>query len=145
MQWRAFPHVSGIGHAQRLSNYAITVQSSSDSQGAILVLNEWRAQQDYCGPAAHGGVNAKAIVIAAHDMIGIGIGIGIVALAHASMAQTSAAPAKAGTRLITLGTAAGASPRAHRAQSSNLLIVNGALYVIDAGDSVARRAGLYPE
>ena len=75
----------------------------------------------------------------------IGIGIGIVALAHASMAQTSAAPAKAGTRLITLGTAAGASPRAHRAQSSNLLIVNGALYVIDAGDSVARRAGLYPE
>ena len=30
-------------------------------------------------------------------------------------------------------------PRAHRAQSSNLLIVNGALYVIDAGDGVLRR------
>lgn len=46
---------------------------------------------------------------------------------------------KAGTRLITLGTAGGPSLRAGRAQSSNLLIVNGALYVIDAGDRVARR------
>jgi ribonuclease BN (tRNA processing enzyme) len=44
-----------------------------------------------------------------------------------------------GTRLITLGTSAGPPPRAHRAQSSNLLIVNGALYVVDAGDGVARR------
>jgi len=46
---------------------------------------------------------------------------------------------KVGTRLITLGTSAGPPPRAHRAQSSNLLIVNGALYVVDAGDGVARR------
>jgi ribonuclease BN (tRNA processing enzyme) len=46
---------------------------------------------------------------------------------------------KSGTRLITLGTSGGPPPRAHRAQSSNLLIVNGALYVIDAGDGVARR------
>ena len=46
---------------------------------------------------------------------------------------------KSGTRLITLGTSAGPPPRAHRAQSSNLLIVNGALYVVDAGDGVARR------
>jgi len=46
---------------------------------------------------------------------------------------------KAGTRLITLGTSAGPPPRTHRAQSSNLLIVNGALYVIDAGDGVSRR------
>jgi len=46
---------------------------------------------------------------------------------------------KPGTRLITLGTSAGPPPRTHRAQSSNLLIVNGALYVVDAGDGVARR------
>lgn len=46
---------------------------------------------------------------------------------------------KPGTRLITLGTSAGPPPRAHRAQSSNLLIVNGILYVVDAGDGVARR------
>ena len=43
------------------------------------------------------------------------------------------------TRLITLGTVGGPPPRAHRAQSSNLLIVNGTLYVIDAGDGAARR------
>ena len=43
------------------------------------------------------------------------------------------------TRLITLGTAAGPPPRAHRAQSSNLLIVSGTPYVIDAGDGAARR------
>ena len=43
------------------------------------------------------------------------------------------------TRLITLGTAAGPPPRAHRAQSSNLLMVNGTPYVIDAGDGTARR------
>jgi ribonuclease BN (tRNA processing enzyme) len=46
---------------------------------------------------------------------------------------------KAGTRLITLGTSGVPPSRAHRAQSSNLLIVNGALYVVDAGDGVARR------
>ena len=72
-------------------------------------------------------------------LITILISLCIIALAHESMAQTSAAPSKTGTRLITLGTAAGPNPRAHRAQSSNLLIVNGALYVIDAGDGVSRR------
>ena len=65
--------------------------------------------------------------------------ISIAALAHESMAQTSPAPSKMGTRLVTLGTTAGPPPRAHRAQSSNLLIVNGSLYVVDAGDGVARR------
>jgi ribonuclease BN (tRNA processing enzyme) len=43
------------------------------------------------------------------------------------------------TRLITLGTAAGPPPRAHRTQPSNLLIVNQTPYVIDAGDGSARR------
>jgi ribonuclease BN (tRNA processing enzyme) len=41
--------------------------------------------------------------------------------------------------LLTLGTAAGPSLRADRAQSSNLLTVNGTHYVVDAGDGVARR------
>jgi len=41
--------------------------------------------------------------------------------------------------LITLGTAGGPSARPGRAQSSNLLTVNGTYYVIDAGDGVARR------
>ena len=43
------------------------------------------------------------------------------------------------TQLITLGTAGGPLPRADRAQSSNLLVVNGALYLIDAGGSVTSR------
>lgn len=43
--------------------------------------------------------------------------------------------------LITLGTAAGPSLRPDRAQSSNLLTVNGTHYVVDAGDGVARRIG----
>jgi ribonuclease BN (tRNA processing enzyme) len=47
--------------------------------------------------------------------------------------------ARGQTRLITLGTAAGPPPRAHRAQSSNLLTVNGMPYVVDAGDGAARR------
>jgi len=41
--------------------------------------------------------------------------------------------------LITLGTAGGPVPRRGRAQSSNLLTVNGTHYVVDAGDGVARR------
>ena len=63
------------------------------------------------------------------------------ACAGSAAAQTggSAAASTRGTRLITLGTIAGPGPRARRAQSSNLLIVNGALYIIDAGDGVARR------
>src|SRR5260221_439722 len=47
--------------------------------------------------------------------------------------------AKRGTRLITLGTAGGPVPRTGRAQSANLLIVSGALYLVDAGDGVTRR------
>src|SRR5215470_7978273 len=43
------------------------------------------------------------------------------------------------SRVITLGTAAGPSLRPDRAQSSNLLTVNGTHYVVDAGDGVARR------
>jgi ribonuclease BN (tRNA processing enzyme) len=41
--------------------------------------------------------------------------------------------------LVTLGTAAGPSLRPDRAQSSNLLTVNGTHYVVDAGDGVGRR------
>jgi ribonuclease BN (tRNA processing enzyme) len=49
--------------------------------------------------------------------------------------------------LLTLGTAAGPSLRPNRAQSSNLLTVNGTNYVVDAGDGVTRslaKAGIDP-
>jgi ribonuclease BN (tRNA processing enzyme) len=65
---------------------------------------------------------------------------GALAMTAASdriMAQNT--PAKSGTTLITLGTAGGPLPRADRAQSSNLLIVDGTLYLIDAGGGVTGR------
>ena len=65
--------------------------------------------------------------------------IGFAPLVMDSSGQTAPTRPKIGTRLITLGTAAGPLPRAGRAQSSNLLTVNGTHYVIDAGDGVARR------
>ena len=68
------------------------------------------------------------------------LGLATLALAlpiHESWAAAS--QAKAGTRLITLGTRAGPTPTVGRAQTSNLLIVNGTLYIIDAGDGVVRR------
>jgi ribonuclease BN (tRNA processing enzyme) len=43
------------------------------------------------------------------------------------------------SRLITLGTRGGPVPTKDRAQSSNVLIVNGTNYLIDAGDGVIRR------
>jgi ribonuclease BN (tRNA processing enzyme) len=52
-------------------------------------------------------------------------------------AQTPAAAS--GTTLITLGTAGGPLPRPDRAQSSNLLVVNGTLYLIDTGGGVTGR------
>ena len=50
-----------------------------------------------------------------------------------------AQPANSGTRLIILGTKAGPVPVVGRAQTANLLIVNGTYYFIDAGGGVVRR------
>ena len=73
-------------------------------------------------------------------LFAIVISISIIAFTRESMAQTSEAPLpKKGTRLVTLGTRSGPQPTVGRAQSSNLLIVNGALYVLDAGPGGTRR------
>ena len=63
--------------------------------------------------------------------------LGLVALAPDGSAQGTPRPAV--SQIITLGTGGGPLPRAGLAQSSNLLIVNGKLYLIDAGDGVTRR------
>jgi len=63
------------------------------------------------------------------------------AVPRIAKAQPSSEVSNKGMRLFTLGTAAGPGPRAHQAQPSNLLTVNGTHYVIDAGDGVARRIG----
>lgn len=69
------------------------------------------------------------------------ISMSIVALACESGAQNSVGttPPKTGARLITLGTRGGPIPMAERAQSSNVLIVNGAFYIVDAGEGITRR------
>ncbi len=59
------------------------------------------------------------------------------AAASRAFAQTPATPS--GTTLITLGTRGGPLPTPDRAQSSNLLVVNGALYLIDGGGAVTMR------
>src|SRR4051794_642192 len=56
-----------------------------------------------------------------------------------AQASSEGASAEKGTRVITLGTKSGPNLARGRAQSSNLLVVNGAQYVIDAGDGVTRR------
>ena len=63
--------------------------------------------------------------------------IALFAAADRSLAQTKP-PAK-GTVLITLGTRGGPLPTPGRTQSSNLLVVNGTPYLIDAGDGATRR------
>jgi ribonuclease BN (tRNA processing enzyme) len=61
------------------------------------------------------------------------------AFRNVSRAQTPGAAPRKGTRFITLGTRSGPTPDLHRAQCSNVLITNGAAYIIDAGDGVSRR------
>src|ERR1051326_8109330 len=69
------------------------------------------------------------------------LGASVFASAGATLAQSTGSNAAppSGVRLITLGTTAGPLPRKDRAQFSNVLIVNGTPYLIDAGDGVARR------
>ncbi|HYL23108.1 MAG TPA: MBL fold metallo-hydrolase [Burkholderiales bacterium] len=64
----------------------------------------------------------------------------LTALAGSALPQTASPKAAAsGTVLITLGTRGGPLPTRGRTQSANLLVVNEALYLIDAGDGVTRR------
>jgi ribonuclease BN (tRNA processing enzyme) len=68
-----------------------------------------------------------------------------LALAGAGRVAASAPRLQAKTRLILLGTAGGPRPRKSRAASAQVIIANGAAYVVDCGDGVARqlvRAGV---
>jgi ribonuclease BN (tRNA processing enzyme) len=65
---------------------------------------------------------------------------GLATASDRSVAQSGGDKAAAtGTQIITLGTRGGPLPTKDRAQSSNLLVVNGTLYLIDAGDGATRR------
>ncbi len=76
--------------------------------------------------------NALAVALASVLMASAGTRL-------AAQSNGSAVTAPSATTLITLGTRGGPLPTADRTQSSNLLVVNGTLYLIDAGDNVTRR------
>ena len=57
----------------------------------------------------------------------------------AALAGGAWRPQQPRTRLILLGTGGGPRPRTTRAASSQVIIVNNALYVVDCGDGVARQ------
>jgi ribonuclease BN (tRNA processing enzyme) len=63
-------------------------------------------------------------------------------LALTAAAGDAQPPSDAGTRLILLGTAGGPALKKARAQPANALIVNGHVYIIDAGNGVARQMAL---
>jgi ribonuclease BN (tRNA processing enzyme) len=80
----------------------------------------------------------------ASSLMAAAVGVALLVLADRGLAQTGGGAAKppaasTGTHIVTLGTRGGPLPTKDRAQSSNLLIVNGTLYLIDAGDGVTRR------
>jgi ribonuclease BN (tRNA processing enzyme) len=72
-------------------------------------------------------------------LAGLAVGAAVLPAGSRIAKGQASKPSKASTRVVTLGTQGGRFPQAHRAQSSNLLLVGGAYYLIDAGDGVARR------
>jgi ribonuclease BN (tRNA processing enzyme) len=70
--------------------------------------------------------------------------LGLSALPAFAAPAPPATPAKPGsrTRLILLGTAGGPTPKALRAAPASAVVVDGAIYVVDCGNGVARQMAL---
>ena len=68
----------------------------------------------------------------------LAIVVGIATLLTASPLPAQERP----DRLVLLGTGGGPAVKASRAQPANAVVVNGAVYVVDAGDGVARQMAL---
>jgi len=64
------------------------------------------------------------------------------ALLTSTTSQADPPPKSSITKLVLLGTQGGPRANAERAQPSNLLVVNGTHYLIDAGNGVARQLSL---
>lgn len=62
------------------------------------------------------------------------------AAALPGLAAAAAAPAR--TRIVLLGTAGGPTPKALRAAPASAVVVDGAVYVVDCGNGVARQLAL---
>jgi ribonuclease BN (tRNA processing enzyme) len=83
----------------------------------------------------------KPMRIFAQPVLAIALTLGLAAMAEDTSAQANAGDltSASSTRLITIGTRSGPRPTIERAQSSNLLIVNGTSYLVDAGIGTTRR------
>jgi ribonuclease BN (tRNA processing enzyme) len=68
--------------------------------------------------------------------------VALLIAALTGLAIAHAADSSRVTRLVLLGTQGGPRVNAERAQPSNLLVVNGTNYLIDAGNGVARQLSL---
>ena len=68
----------------------------------------------------------------------LAIAVGIAAVFASSSLPGQERP----HRLVLLGTGGGPAVKASRAQPANAVVVNGAVYVVDAGDGVARQMAL---
>lgn len=85
----------------------------------------------------------KKNLIALGTVTALALGVASCAQQPTASPQAStSAVASSGTRVILLGTAGGPSIKAARVQPSNAIVVNDAVYIIDAGDGVARQMGL---
>src|SRR5476649_579875 len=64
---------------------------------------------------------------------------GVVAGGLAALVAASAMAQPAKSRLILLGTGGGPTPKPNRSAPAQVIVVNGAAYVIDCGNGVARQ------
>src|SRR4051812_8773976 len=64
---------------------------------------------------------------------------GVSGAATAALAPWAVAGQRQGTRLILLGTGGGPRPRTASSASAQVIVIDGAAYVIDCGDGVARQ------
>ena len=77
-------------------------------------------------------------VLTRRQFIGAGAALGVLPLSHVrAFADSFSANEK--SRLILLGTAGGPTPKPNRAAPAQVIVVNGASYVIDCGNGVARQ------
>jgi ribonuclease BN (tRNA processing enzyme) len=64
---------------------------------------------------------------------------GVAAAAVSAFCPGPLSAQRTGTKLILLGTGGGPRPRKSRSASAHVILINGAAYVVDCGDGVARQ------
>jgi ribonuclease BN (tRNA processing enzyme) len=81
-------------------------------------------------------MSRRRLLLGTGALVSANIGAGLSSRADA---ETDKATPRPRTRVILLGTAGGPSPKAHRYQTSQVVIIDGHPYLIDCGDGVSYR------